>query len=45
MENLKIYAWVGEDEFGSGEIGLKQAIVPAGVIPMVAIKQDKIDQI
>jgi hypothetical protein len=36
-EPLAIYAWVGEDEQGSGRIGLKQGIVPAGVIPLVAM--------
>jgi hypothetical protein len=44
LKNLELYAWVGEDELGSGKIGLKQAIVPAGAIAMVAIAQDKIDQ-
>lgn len=36
-ERLAIYAWVGEDENGSGKIGLKQALVPAGMIPLVAM--------
>jgi hypothetical protein len=36
-EPLAIYAWVGEDEFGSGRVGLKQGIVPAGTIPLVAM--------
>lgn len=27
-EALAIYAWVGEDELGSGRIGLKIGIVP-----------------
>jgi hypothetical protein len=30
-----LYAWVGEDEFGSGVVGLKQGDVPAGRIPLV----------
>ena len=34
---LAIYAWVGEDEHGSGKIGLKQGIVPAGMVPLVAM--------
>lgn len=34
---LTIYAWVGEDELGSGRIGLKQGLVPAGMIPLVAM--------
>lgn len=41
---LTLYAWVGEDELGSGAVGLKQAIVPAGVIPIVAVRRDKIDR-
>jgi len=38
-----IYAWYGEDEFNSGKIGLKQAAVPAGIIPLVAVDLDKIN--
>jgi hypothetical protein len=34
---LTLYAWVGEDENGSGRIGLKQGVVPAGIIPLVAM--------
>ncbi len=41
---IELFAWVGEDELGSGEIGLKQAIVAAGCIPMVATRLDKMDQ-
>lgn len=37
-----IYAWVGEDEFGSGEVGIKQGLVPAGFIPLVSTIQDKL---
>jgi hypothetical protein len=32
-----IYAWVGEDELGSGKVGIKQAMVPAGMIPLAAM--------
>jgi hypothetical protein len=39
---LEVFAWIGEDEFGSGKIGLKQGIVPAGCIPMVAIDREKL---
>ena len=41
-----LYAWVGEDEFGSGRIGLKQGQVPAGMIPLVTMDYDqhKIDR-
>jgi len=40
--DLQLHAWVGEDELGSGEIGLKQALVPAGMIPLVAIRCEKV---
>lgn len=40
VANLCLYAWVGEDEF-DGTVGLKQAVVPAGYIPMVAVREDK----
>lgn len=41
---MKLYAWIGEDEFGSGVVGLKQAVVPAGIVPLVAIDRTKIDR-
>jgi hypothetical protein len=44
IEQMVLYAWVGEDELGSGEVGLKQALVPAGMIPMVACKLSKVDE-
>jgi small ligand-binding sensory domain FIST len=39
---IELFAWVGEDEFGSGEVGIKQALCPAGCIPMVSVSQRKI---
>jgi hypothetical protein len=39
-----LYAWIGLDEFGSGQVGLKRAIVPAGDIPLVAIDRTKVDR-
>jgi hypothetical protein len=44
LKNIEIYAWVGEDELGSGEIGLKQAQTPAGYIPLAAIRPEKMSQ-
>ena len=41
---MKLYAWVGEDELGSGVVGIKQALVPAGYIPLVASDRSKIDR-
>jgi hypothetical protein len=32
-----IYAWIGEDEHGSGRVGLKQGLTPAGIIPLAAM--------
>jgi hypothetical protein len=42
IQGLELFAWVGEDELGSGEVGLKQGLVPAGLIPLVAIKKEKL---
>jgi hypothetical protein len=44
ISEFSVYAWVGRDEFGSGQFGLKQGEVPAGIIPMVAIDQAKLDK-
>lgn len=38
------WAWIGEDELGSGRIGLKQAFVPAGLVPLVSIDKHKLDR-
>jgi hypothetical protein len=40
---VELYAWVGEDELGSGEVGLKQGYTWSGIIPLVAVRRDKID--
>jgi hypothetical protein len=44
LENFQLHAYVGLDELGSGEIGIKQAAVPAGIIPIVAVSEDKLRQ-
>lgn len=44
MSDLALFAYVGEDEFGSGEVGLKQAHTPSGLIPLVATREAKMDQ-
>lgn len=44
IENMVLYAWVGEDELGSGEYGLKHAHTPVGLVPLVACKTGKMDQ-
>jgi len=38
-----LFAWLGADELGSGEIGLKQALMPAGRVPLVAVKRYKME--
>jgi hypothetical protein len=44
VNDIELFAWVGEDELGSGEIGLKQALCPAGYIPMVSVRKDRMLQ-
>lgn len=44
LAKTELYALLGEDELGSGKIGLKQALAPAGMVPMVAIRRDKVEQ-
>jgi len=44
LKTIELFAWVGEDELGSGEIGIKQGLVPAGYIPLVAIQRTKIQR-
>lgn len=44
VQEFELYAWVGRDEYGSGEFGLKQGRVPAGMIPMVSVSQEKLDK-
>jgi hypothetical protein len=38
---LSLVAFVGLDELGSGAVGIKQALVPAGYIPLVAVASDR----
>jgi hypothetical protein len=44
ITEVELYAWVGEDEHGSGVIGIKQAICPAGTIPIVSVSKEKAEQ-
>lgn len=44
VEQVEIFAWVGENEFAPHEVGLKQAIVPAGTIPMAATNREKMEK-
>lgn len=42
-KKLELLAWIGEDELGSGEIGIKGALTPVGFIPIV-MTGDKLDK-
>ena len=44
LEDVRLFAWLSEDQLGSGEVGLKQALTPAGMIPLVAVAEDKMRQ-
>ena len=41
-----MYAWLGEDEFGSGEVGLKQlqvvGAVPPEFVALVSVNREKV---
>jgi hypothetical protein len=37
---MDIYAWIGEDELGSGRVGIKIGAVAAGLIPLAAMGYD-----
>lgn len=43
---LELFAWVGENELDPGDkkLGLKQAVVPAGTVPMVAVDRAKMEK-
>lgn len=38
----ELFAWVGEDELGSGQVGIKQGFVPAGCIALVSVDHYKL---
>lgn len=44
LKDIELFAWLGEDELGSGEIGLKQAFTFAGLIPLVSVDETKVGQ-
>jgi hypothetical protein len=41
LKDLALVAWVGMDELGSGRVGIKQGLVPAGYIPLAAMQYDE----
>lgn len=42
VRGMELFAWAGEDELGSGDVGLKQALCPVGLVPMVSIQRHKV---
>ncbi len=38
---VELFAWIGEDEHGSGRVGIKTGKVPAGYIPLAAMGYDR----
>lgn len=42
-KNPDIWAWVGEDEYGTGNVGLKQARGPGGITALAAVDPQKLD--
>jgi len=45
IEETMLFAFIGADEKGSAEVGLKQAFTPAGLIPLVATAEEKMNQL
>lgn len=41
MDSPDIFAWIGEDENGEGWVGLKQALTPAGMVPLAAVERHR----
>lgn len=41
-DDPQLYAWIGEDEYGRDGVGIKLGYVPAGLIPLVGLKREKI---
>jgi hypothetical protein len=49
LSEVELWAWVGEDDQEdrskrTGQFGLKQAYVPAGLIPMVSVRRDRMEK-
>jgi hypothetical protein len=48
LENLMLYAWVGPNDAPDATDstwGIKQGVVPAGYIPLVAVDQAKMERL
>jgi len=49
IRQMELYAWIGEDDQidrakRTGEWGIKQGMCPAGYIPLVAVRRDKVER-
>lgn len=42
LRDVELYAWLGEDELGSGQVGIKQGLCAAGCIPIVSVDCAKV---
>lgn len=40
-QEIVLFAWIGDDEFGSGRVGLKQALSKCGMCPLVVMDFDR----
>lgn len=43
IKQVELFAWIGEDEYGSGKIGIKSGFCRAGFVPLVAVDRSKMD--
>jgi hypothetical protein len=44
LDDLELYAWIGDDEFSSDGLSIKRALAPTGCVPLVALRRDKVEQ-
>lgn len=43
LSEVALYAWIGFDEAGKSGIGIKQALTPMGMIPLVGMRRDRME--
>lgn len=44
LAEVELFAWIGEDELGSGVVGIKQGFAQTGFTALVATKESKMQQ-
>lgn len=43
LRDVQVFAWMGEDELGSGEIGMKQVMLPGvGLTNLCSVEEHKL---